>query len=80
MAALATPTHRPPSAGAAQVRLTRAMPANTAPIVAAVDGTLRDSQAIRTAAARQSVRSWSAAASSGWRWQLLCASSAWPSP
>jgi NADPH-dependent 2,4-dienoyl-CoA reductase/sulfur reductase-like enzyme len=50
MAALATPTHRPPSAGAAQVRLTRAMPANTAPIVAAVDGTLRDSQAIRTAA------------------------------
>jgi NAD(P)H-nitrite reductase large subunit len=25
-------------------------------------------------------RSWSAAASSAWRWQLLCVSSGWPSP
>ena len=49
MAALATPTHRPPSAGAAQVRLTRVMPANTAPIVAAVDGSSASRGAIEIA-------------------------------
>jgi nucleotide-binding universal stress UspA family protein len=38
MAAPAIPTRRPASAGAAEGKLTRAMPAKTAPIVAAVDG------------------------------------------
>ena len=49
MAARATPTHTPPSAGAAELRLTRAMPANTAPIVAAVDGSSASRGAIEIA-------------------------------
>jgi nucleotide-binding universal stress UspA family protein len=49
MAAVATPTRRPASAGAAEVRLTRVIPAKTAPIVAAVDGSSASRGAIEFA-------------------------------
>ena len=43
MAARATPTRTPASAGAAELRLMRVMPANGAPIVAAIDELVRES-------------------------------------
>jgi nucleotide-binding universal stress UspA family protein len=50
MTAQAIPTRTPPSAGAAELRLTRAMPANrTTPIVAAVDGSSASRSAIEIA-------------------------------
>jgi len=49
MAALATPTRTPSSAGPAEVRLRRAIPGNTAPIVAAVDGSSASRGAIEIA-------------------------------
>ena len=49
MAAPAIPTRRPASAGAAEGKLTRAMPAKTAPIVAAVDGSSSNRGAVEFA-------------------------------
>jgi nucleotide-binding universal stress UspA family protein len=49
MAALATPTRTPASAGAAELRLTRAAPAKAKPIVAAVDDSSASRSVVETA-------------------------------
>ena len=49
MAALATPTRTPASAGAAELRLMRAVPAKAAPIVAAIDDSSASRGVVETA-------------------------------
>ena len=49
MAALATPTRTPASAGAAELRLMRAVPEKATPIVAAIDGSSASRGVVETA-------------------------------
>jgi hypothetical protein len=49
MAALATPSRTPASAGAAELRLMRAVPAKATPIVAAIDDSSTSRGVIETA-------------------------------